>query len=148
MTAIIYISLSVWKFRALFPAQDLWKLAWSYKQLRVLCIRPIKFTRYCLTHLISKFSWALRSFEICWVRHYIVHKVLFGTWWRLQMETFSTLLALCEGNSPVTGEFPSQRPVTWSFDVFFDLRLNNRLSKPSRRRWFEMPLHPLWHHCN
>ena len=40
------------------------------------------------------------------------------------METFSTSLALCEGNSPVTGEFPSQRPVTQSFDVFFDLRMN------------------------
>ena len=41
------------------------------------------------------------------------------------METFSALLALCAGNSPVTGEFPSQRPVTQIFDVFFDLRLNN-----------------------
>ena len=39
------------------------------------------------------------------------------------METFSVLLALCVGNSPVTGEFPSQRPVTWSFDVFCDLRI-------------------------
>ena len=45
------------------------------------------------------------------------------------METFSALLALCVGNSPVTGEFPSQRPVTLGFDVFFDLRLNKRLSK-------------------
>ena len=44
--------------------------------------------------------------------------------WRHQMEIFSTLLAICEGNSPVTGEFSSQRPVTRSFDVFFDLRLN------------------------
>ena len=43
------------------------------------------------------------------------------------METFSTLLALCVGNSPVTGEFPSQRPVTWSFDIFFDLGLNKQL---------------------
>ena len=34
------------------------------------------------------------------------------------------LLALCAGNSLVTGEFPSQRPVTWSFGVFFDLCLN------------------------
>ena len=47
------------------------------------------------------------------------------------METFSALLALCAGNSQVTGEFPSQRPVTWSCDVFFDLRLNKRLSKQS-----------------
>ena len=43
--------------------------------------------------------------------------------WRHQMETFSALLAICAGNLPVTGEFPSQRPVTQSFDVFFDLRL-------------------------
>ena len=41
------------------------------------------------------------------------------------METFSALLAICAGNSPVPGEFPTQRPVTRSFDVFFDLRLNN-----------------------
>ena len=53
------------------------------------------------------------------------------TWWRHQMETFSALLAICVGNSPVTGEFPSQRPVTRSFDVFFDLRLNEWLSKQS-----------------
>ena len=39
------------------------------------------------------------------------------------------LLALCAGNSPVTGEFPAQRQVTRSFDVFFDLGLNKRLSK-------------------
>ena len=45
------------------------------------------------------------------------------------METFSALLALCAGNSPVPAEFPSQRPVTRSFDVFFDLRLNKRLSE-------------------
>ena len=41
------------------------------------------------------------------------------------METFSALLAICAGNSPVHGEFPAQRPVTRSFGVFFDLRLNN-----------------------
>ena len=45
------------------------------------------------------------------------------------METFSALLAICAGNSPVTGEFPAQRPVTQSFDVLFDLRLNKRLNK-------------------
>ena len=40
------------------------------------------------------------------------------------METVSALLAICAGNSPVSGEFPAQRPVTRSFDIFFDLRLN------------------------
>ena len=47
------------------------------------------------------------------------------------METFSTLLAICVENSQVPGEFSAQRPVTRSFDVFFDLRLNKRLSKQS-----------------
>ena len=45
------------------------------------------------------------------------------------MEAFSALLAICAGNSPVTGEFPAQGSVMRSFDVFFDLRLNKRLSK-------------------
>ena len=75
---------------------------------------------------------------------------LIQRWWRHQMETFFALLALYEGNSPVTGEPPpppppppththTQRPVTQSFDVFFDLCLNKRLGKPSWRRWFETP---------
>ena len=50
------------------------------------------------------------------------------SWWRHQMEIFSALLAICAGNSPVPGEFPTQRPVTQSFDVYFDLRPNKRLS--------------------
>ena len=53
-------------------------------------------------------------------------EVHFTTWWRI--ETFSALLAISAGNSPVTGELPVQRPVTRSFDVFFDLSLNKRLS--------------------
>ena len=40
-------------------------------------------------------------------------------------------LARCAGNSSVTGEFPSQKPVAWNFYVFFDLRMNKRLSKQS-----------------
>ena len=69
-------------------------------------------------------------------------------WWRHQMETFSTLLALCAGNSPVTGEFPAQRPVTRSCDVLFDLRLNKPLSKQWWGWWFETPSRPLWRQCN
>ena len=45
------------------------------------------------------------------------------------METFFALLALCAGNSPVPGEFLSQRPVTRSLAIFFDQRLNKQLSK-------------------
>ena len=66
------------------------------------------------------------------------------SWWRHQMETFSALLAICAGNSPVPGEFPAQRPVMRSFDVYFDLRLNKRLSKQSWGWWFETLSRPLW----
>ena len=69
-------------------------------------------------------------------------------WWRHQMETFSALLATCVGSSPVTEEFPSQRPVTRSFNVFFDLRLNKQLSKQSWGWWFETPSRPLWRRCS
>ena len=71
-----------------------------------------------------------------------------NTWWRHQMEPFSAFLAICAGNSPVPGEFPAQRPVTRSFDVFFDLRSNKRLSKQWRGWWFEMQSCPLWRHRN
>ena len=61
----------------------------------------------------------------------------------------------CAGNSPVTagnslvtGEFPSHRPVTRSFDVFFDLRLKKLLSEQSICRWFETPSRSLLRHCN
>ena len=77
-----------------------------------------------------------------------MHGISSLTWWRHQMETFSALLAICAGNSPVTGEFPTQRPVTRSFDVFFDLRLNKRLSKQSWGWWFETSSCPLWRQCN
>ena len=69
-------------------------------------------------------------------------------WWRHQMKTFSALLALSAGNSPVTAEFPAQRPVTRSFDVFLDLSLNKRLSKQWWGWWFETSSRPLWRHCN
>ena len=59
-------------------------------------------------------------------------------------ENISALLALCVGNSPVSGEFRTQRPVTRSFDVFFDLRVNKRLSKQSWGWWFKTPSYPLW----
>ena len=66
----------------------------------------------------------------------------------IKMETFSVLLAVCEGNSLVTSKFPSQRPVTWSFNGFFDLCLKKRLSKQVTRWWSQMPPRWLWHHSN
>ena len=92
-----------------------------------------------------------QSIESHRLRHFNIlarYRPRCSTWWRYEMETFSVLLALSAGNSPVTGGFPLQRPVTWSFDDYFDLRLNKRLCKQSRRRWFETPSGSLWRHCN
>ena len=82
-----------------------------------------------------------------WWVHSIT-SITLSAWWRHQMETFSALLALYAGNSPVTGEFPSQRPAPRKLGVFFDLRLNKRLNKRPRRRWFETPSRSSWHRCN
>ena len=54
---------------------------------------------------------------------------------------------LC-GEFTGTGEIPAQRPVTRSFDVFFGLRLNKRLSKQPWGRWFKTPSWSLWRYCN
>ena len=63
---------------------------------------------------------------------------LIVTWQRYQMEAFSALLVLCAGNSPVTGEFPAQRPVRRSFDVsliyaWINSWVNNREAGDLRR---------------
>ena len=78
-------------------------------------------TRYCLRHL----TWILHDGDISRVAGH-----------------------LC-------GEFPgprwiprTQRPVTRSFDVFFDLRLNKQLSKQSWGWWFETLPRPLWRQRN
>ena len=69
-------------------------------------------------------------------------------WWRHQMETFFGLLTVCTaytGNSTVNGAFTTQRPVTRSFNICFDPRLNKRSSKLWWGWWFETPL---WRHYN
>ena len=58
---------------------------------------------------------------------------------------FRVIDSLC---SPITGEFPSLRAVTRSFDVFFHLGSNKGLSKQSIYRWFETPSPSLSRHCN
>ena len=73
------------------------------------------------------------------------NSIIPDAWWRHQMEILSALRALCvPGNRGI----PLKRPMTQSFGVFFDLRLNKPLSKQSRRRWFETPSRSLWRQCN
>ena len=65
-----------------------------------------------------------KEFSLC--HDTVMHAI---AWRRKQTGTFSALLALCEGNSPVTGGYPSQRPVPRVSKVFFDLRLNKTVKQ-------------------
>ena len=107
-------------------------------------IQPIP-DKYCLARMCVYLSKQVCNHTISRI---LIITLIEVTWWRHHMETFAALLAICAGNSPVTVEFPAQKPVTRSFDVFFDLRLNKRLSKQWWGWWFETPSHPLWRHCN
>ena len=123
--------------------------------------------------ILARESWCIaelkRGYSSCWDRHakqakrntfahreYLIMvqwsppkwHMSTTSWWRHQMETFSALLAICVGNSPVPGEVPAQRPVRRNFDVFFDLRQSKRVSKQWWGWWFETPSCPLWRHCN
>ena len=78
---------------------------------------------------------------------------------RLSVDSKHTMMTSSNGNifrvtGPLCGEFtgpgefPTQKPVTRSFDVFFDLRLNKRLSKQPWGWWFETTSWSLWRHRN
>ena len=84
----------------------------------------------------SYYKWIKLICEICKCHYDVIKWKHFPCYW-----------PFVRGNSPVTGEFPSQRPVTRIFDVFFDPLLNKRLSKQSWGWWFETPSRSLWHHC-
>ena len=99
-----------------------------------------------LAHVATVICWLYPTFLPCLILSYIMHAM--NSWWRHQMETFSALLAVCAGNSPVTGEFPSQRPVTWSLMFSLICALNKRFSKQSWGWWFETSSRALWRHCN
>ena len=71
-----------------------------------------------------------------------------STWWRNQMETFSAIAGHLCGEFTGSRWIPAQRPVMRSFDVFFYLRLNKRLSKHLWGWWCGTLSCPLWRHCN
>ena len=104
--------------------------------------------------VIFLFSVVRRHRYACWLLTFTItpmkHKnspVLQRSWWRHEMETFSAFLALCEGNPPVIGGFPtnSSDAELW---CFLWSAFEQTLCKQSRRRWFETPSRYLWRHCN
>ena len=92
----------------------------------VCCCSPAYIQLYCVS-FISRMLFTSNIYAIVIAALHIPmllpgkQELFISPWWRNQMETFSVLLVLCVGNSPVTSEFPAQRPVTRSFEIFFDL---------------------------
>ena len=97
--------------------------------------------RFGLTYKVSAYNYH-EKYDLCNTQ---ISREYFE---ELTKRYWNNPLALCAGNSLVTGEFASHGPVTRGFDVFFDLCLNRRFIKKSRHRWFETPSRPLWRHCN
>ena len=99
-------------------------------------------TRFLIAHTIS-----------------MLRMIVKGTYWYLPNPRVNRMMTSSNGNifrvtGPLCGEFtgpgefPTQRPVTRSFDVSVDLRLNKRLSKHTWGWWFETLSGPLWRHRN
>ena len=113
--------------------------------------------KFCIINDIQKLSMCIQlSLNCSFIGEFFVEGVLepFTTWsnvtgyhmsWRsIHMETLSSLLAFCEGNSQVTGGFPSQRVSKMDIDVVFDISLNKSLNKQWSCQWFGTP----WHLCD
>ena len=143
--------ISAWAIKKSVPTEVCQpnSVVWDYVTHRVTLMSGHMLTIFVLNALTGTCveAWACKILICCRFRW---HGCDFNpkSCWRHQMETFSALLALCAGNSRVTCDFPSQTAVTRSFDVFFDKRLDKRLSKQSRRWGFETLSSPLWRHCN
>ena len=77
-----------------------------------------------------------------------IEKTTSLSWWLHQMETFSALLAISCREFTGCRWIPFTKASNEEPCCFFDLRLNKRLSKQSRHRWFETPSCSLWRHFN
>ena len=106
-----------------------------------LCTRICCALFHCVyINILSGWAWLVDLF----IHLLIIYWLMVTSSTGHQMKPFSALQALCAGNSPVT----AQRPVTQSFDIFFDLRLNKWLINQSWGCWFETSSCSLWRHSN
>ena len=122
--------LAIWILRTWLDGQYFWP------------VNQIKIPYIHITNLdiVNNFMWTKRLLSVLFLSTSFMMTSSNGN-------IFRVTGPLCgEFTGPV--EFLAQRPVTRSFDVFFDLRLNKRLSKQPWGWWFEMPSWSLWRHCN
>ena len=114
-----------------------------------------RFTNECHSRLLLRMFFSV--LDIYWLGHHLVWIEEVGRDMGIQYVANNVycLLMMTSSNGnifrvtgPLCGEFPTQRPATQSFDIFFDLRLNKRLSKQPWGWWFETSSWSLWRQCN
>ena len=128
------------------------KRIWQFQILEMKATRNFKSVQFLVTRMI----YLLSSIQITlYVTTFVIFKRKVMLWRMMERKIWCALVCFMmtslNGNifrvtGHLCGEFPTQRPVTRSFDVFFDLRLNKRLSKQSWGWWFETLSRPLWPH--
>ena len=101
---------------------------------------------YVFLALPHRYILLLTSYHRCGKVHYLSKKS--KSRWIIYVMMTSSNGNIFRVTGYLCGKFPTQRPVTRSFAIFFDLRLNKRLSKQSWSWWFETLLFPLWRQCN
>ena len=136
---------SIWNRANTVVLSDVWNIKPIKTQLSFIDFLQTIFITLCTIVQLCGYALMQRTKAINVETYkWWVHQghIICCPWWLHQMETFSALLAICADNSPLPGEYPTQKPGTRSFDAFFDLCPNKRLSKQSWGWWFEMPSHP------
>ena len=120
-------------------------LGFCYLRVYVATLK-VKTTIYWRTASAAEITHASTIFGQHWLKWWLA-----ACWHHMMTSSngniFRVTGPLC-GEFTGPGEFPAQRPVTQSFDVFFHLRLNKRLSKQPWDWWFETPGWSLWRHRN
>ena len=101
---------------------------WLVVMMQMMHVYPQMHDFITLTFLVKLIYWNLYLLDVQLNWQTDIIRIVSHTsriWWHHLMKTFFKLMALCGGNPPVTGEFPFQRPVTWSCDVFCNLCLTS-----------------------
>ena len=112
--------------------------------INVYAVHLTRYTRCCVLHgAISQRPFGLNDIRLWSPQTHLTSLMMTSS----SGNIFRVTGHLC-GEFTGPGDFPTQRPVTRSFDVFFDLRLNKRLSKQSWGWWFDTQSLPLWRQCN
>ena len=99
-----------------------------------------------LVYLHSRATHILHPSVLYWLDSWLMFSVL-----HIMTSSYGNIFRV---TGHLCGEFtgprwsPRKWPVTRTFDIFFDLRLNKRLNKQSWGWWFEILWCPLWRHCN